>query len=102
MENSMSEKTNDLRLGSSRWPVGSQELQAVAYLPPAGPNYPEGLLVLATAEKCPELHCPAAASSPEQILVQLDELAAAISRHVSESKEALAKLGYRNSPIQPS
>ncbi len=96
----MSQSANDLRRGFSKWPVGSQEFQAVAYLPPVGPNFPEGLLVLAPVGKDPELHCPATAWSPEQILEQSAELAASISRHVKEARAALAKLGFENSPIQ--
>jgi hypothetical protein len=96
MEECMSQSANDLQRGFSKWPVGSQELQAVAYLPPVGPNFPEGFLVLAPVGKDPELDCLAKASSPEQILEQSAELAASISRHVKEARAALTKLGWLN------
>jgi hypothetical protein len=96
MEECMSQSADDLRRVFSKWPVGSQELQAVAYLPPVGPNFPEGLLVLAPVGKDLELHCPATACSPEQILEQSAELAASISRHVEEARAALTKLGWLN------
>jgi hypothetical protein len=98
----MNSDANDLRQGFSRWPVGSQEPQAVAYLPPVGPNYPEGLLILASSGKCLGPQSQKALNSPAQILEQLDELAASIARHLKESKGAIAKLGFDSSPTQSS
>lgn len=85
---------NGLRRGSELLFQAPQGYLIVAILPAVPPHFPEELMVLAPSGEDAKSRPPATAYDLASILERLNALVEATDRHRTQSKKALAMLGY--------